>query len=385
MDAFNVALNHAGDSWLSFESTMELQLVSLEFCVACRTVAVVHVKLEEGTPRSLWAHGESPLAMREFLCWEQRICPRVPAVQAYSVTWGLSSGLVPQSSTPKIVSSSSHFSVGDISRTFIRRSLVTHVNPVSAAAALLVVHTSGRAGENMPEIGSKLGSLLLGPIAGTLLLDLVKSVLPSREFTTTAPNVGWSRVRRLKFGDAFNGAMDNMLWPTSLLQLTFGKQFNQSIIGVKWPASLRSVKFGWGFNQPIFGVEWPASLQYLVFEGSFNQSIDGVVWPASLRSLTFGFRFNQPIEEVEWSASLQTLTFGGQFDHPIVGVAWPASLQTLTFGNIFNPSIEGVAWPPSLRTLTFGNSFNQPINGVAWPSSLETLNMGLVTLTLRGS
>lgn len=58
LDAFVVALNQACEgrknSW--YTSTLELQLASLEFCKACRSVSTLRVLVDTTTPRSLmWA------------------------------------------------------------------------------------------------------------------------------------------------------------------------------------------------------------------------------------------------------------------------------------------------------------------------------------------
>ncbi|CAN0511524.1 unnamed protein product, partial [Ectocarpus sp. 8 AP-2014] len=53
LDAFVVALNQTCDGgdkrW--YASTLELQLVSLEFCGACRRVPTLHVRVDRQTPR----------------------------------------------------------------------------------------------------------------------------------------------------------------------------------------------------------------------------------------------------------------------------------------------------------------------------------------------
>ncbi|CAN0496982.1 unnamed protein product, partial [Ectocarpus sp. 8 AP-2014] len=53
LDTFVVALNQTCDGgdkrW--YASTLELQLVSLEFCGACRRVPTLHVRVNRQTPR----------------------------------------------------------------------------------------------------------------------------------------------------------------------------------------------------------------------------------------------------------------------------------------------------------------------------------------------
>ncbi|CBJ26958.1 expressed unknown protein [Ectocarpus siliculosus] len=53
LDAFIVALNQTCDGrenrW--YASTLELQLVSLKFCGACRRFPTLHVRVDRQTPR----------------------------------------------------------------------------------------------------------------------------------------------------------------------------------------------------------------------------------------------------------------------------------------------------------------------------------------------
>ncbi|CAN0059278.1 unnamed protein product, partial [Ectocarpus sp. 6 AP-2014] len=57
LDALMVALNQACDGqekrW--YVSTLELQLVSLELCGACRSAQLLHIFVKEDTPPTLWS------------------------------------------------------------------------------------------------------------------------------------------------------------------------------------------------------------------------------------------------------------------------------------------------------------------------------------------
>ncbi|CAM9559017.1 unnamed protein product, partial [Ectocarpus fasciculatus] len=56
-------------------------------CGACRSVQTLHVRIDGQTPRSLWSPRTSQITAsgrRREVC----ISSRVPAVQAYGVTWG---------------------------------------------------------------------------------------------------------------------------------------------------------------------------------------------------------------------------------------------------------------------------------------------------------
>lgn len=56
LDVFTVALHQAteGERW--YTSTAQLQLASLEFCKACRSVPTLYMKVDEDAPERLWDH-----------------------------------------------------------------------------------------------------------------------------------------------------------------------------------------------------------------------------------------------------------------------------------------------------------------------------------------
>ncbi|CAN0190334.1 unnamed protein product, partial [Ectocarpus sp. 12 AP-2014] len=99
LDAFIVALNQACDGgkrrW--YASTLELQLVSLEVCGACRCVPVLHVRVRRRTPRSLWSPCKSH-ETADMRSGEGCISSRVPAVHAFGLTWALPMEVLLQSS-----------------------------------------------------------------------------------------------------------------------------------------------------------------------------------------------------------------------------------------------------------------------------------------------
>ncbi|CAN0426918.1 unnamed protein product, partial [Ectocarpus sp. 12 AP-2014] len=84
LDALVVALNETcnGNSW--YTSTEELQLASLEFCIACRNCPTVHLKVEAHTPRRLLAATDSPPPHPKRL-----FQTRVPRLRACRVTWNM--------------------------------------------------------------------------------------------------------------------------------------------------------------------------------------------------------------------------------------------------------------------------------------------------------
>ncbi|CAM9624225.1 unnamed protein product, partial [Sphacelaria rigidula] len=55
LDVITIALNQACSGQHPYVSTKNLQLASLQFCLACRFVSTLHVKVGRGTPKRLWA------------------------------------------------------------------------------------------------------------------------------------------------------------------------------------------------------------------------------------------------------------------------------------------------------------------------------------------
>ncbi|CBJ33433.1 expressed unknown protein [Ectocarpus siliculosus] len=84
LNALVIALNETcnGESW--YTSTKELQLASLEFCVACRNYQTLHLKVDAQIPRRLLARADAPPPHPELLCRT-----RVPRLRARRVTWGM--------------------------------------------------------------------------------------------------------------------------------------------------------------------------------------------------------------------------------------------------------------------------------------------------------
>lgn len=289
-------------------STVNLQLASLPLCVLCRSLATLHVRVAEDTPRNL--RGVSICKTRGS---EQYCVMRVPPLRARSVTWEVPSELW-------------------------------------ARDSVLLVHVQ---------------KLVFGCTFDSRMLDYVV----------------WPRgIKKVSFGDAdgsgFNGSLDEVEWPASLLEVNLGHSFNRPIDSILWPALLRHLSFGHKFNQSIDNTRWPVGLLELTLGINFNQSIVGVCWPPCLQHLTFGHHFDQPVNGVAWPSSLQKLEFGYNFNQSILSVIWPASLQNLSFGTKFNRPVKGVLWPSSLRRLEFGTAFNQSLGQVVWPNCLQALTLG---------
>ncbi|CAN0347245.1 unnamed protein product, partial [Ectocarpus sp. 12 AP-2014] len=267
-----------------------LQVVSLEFCGACRSALSFDVHIHRQTPLSLWSPRKSHATLNKR-SREACISSRVPAVQANSWVWALPMEiLLPRSATEL-------------------HQVPENRQPTGPSSAT----SPGRMG---------------------WFQKLKRLVFYSER---SVNSVLWPAcLQQLSFGDYFNQPIIGVAWPASLQRLSFGREFNQPIIGAVWPVSLRQLSFGPMFNQPILGVMWPVCLRRLSFSFKFNHPIVGVVWPASLQRLSLGFGFNQPVVGAVWPPSLQQLTFCGTFNQPIAGAAWPASLEQLSFGHNFN-------------------------------------------------
>lgn len=264
-------------------STKILQLASLPFCIACRSISTLHVTVGKNTPRRLWVTpAEQPStptseSRRRYHQGSDSSLVRLPFLRARGVMWK------------------------------------------SCASAKFMSCEND-------------------------ILANLERVKFSPAFTRSLESVIWPQgVKIIIFDERglgetskYNQPIENVEWPASLQQLAFGSKFNQPIKWVRWPASLQRLAFGKEFNQPIDGVLWPASLQQLEFGYNFNQPIERLMWPTSLQEVLFGWEFNQPIEGVVWPTFLKRITFGYSFNQPIGGVGWPTSLQQLTFGRLCN-------------------------------------------------
>lgn len=87
LDAVVVALKQACDGgekrW--YGSTRELQLASLTFCRACRSVPTMHVRVDGQAPPSVWYSHQSP-ALPNPRSSRVHVSSRVPVVRAPRLT-----------------------------------------------------------------------------------------------------------------------------------------------------------------------------------------------------------------------------------------------------------------------------------------------------------
>ncbi|CAM9963794.1 unnamed protein product, partial [Ectocarpus fasciculatus] len=80
LKAISVALNETCDGKRWYTSTKELQLASLELCIACRSYRMLHLNIDAEVPRRLLAAADAPPPHRKRLCGT-----RVPRLKARRV------------------------------------------------------------------------------------------------------------------------------------------------------------------------------------------------------------------------------------------------------------------------------------------------------------
>lgn len=269
LDALVVALAECGDGKAWYTSTTQLQLASLDLCVACRAVPTLHLTVDGGMPDRLRAGTATS---------------RVPPFRPRGVTWNL-----PLSALR-----------GQEDEVF------------SEVRVLILGHGLGR-------VSKGLNRWVDGRVS---LPPALRELTFGQWYNRPVDKVAWpAHLEKLTFGEGFNQPIDRVSWPPSLRRLTFGLYFDQPIHGASWPGSLQELRFGHYFNQPIDRVDWPASLERLTFGLKFNQPVGGVAWPPSLRELTFSRGFAQPIQDVEWPGALEHLTIAGPVGAPLP--TWP--------------------------------------------------------------
>lgn len=101
-------------------------------------------------------------------------------------------------------------------------------------------------------------------------------------------------VRSISFSYDFEKTLTKIEWPASLQDLFLFCRFKNSIKGIVWPNSLRKLVLcdDLKTRTPLGGIPWPASLQVLRIGCMRNEPIDEVPLPESLKKLTIfrGFR-----------------------------------------------------------------------------------------------
>ncbi|CAM9100303.1 unnamed protein product, partial [Hapterophycus canaliculatus] len=230
VDALAVVLNASCDGKGWFPSTRQLQLASLQLCVACRSVPSLRLEVDMTVPHRLWVDpsGQGACSPGHRL---QTRPSRVPSARLHTVLWRMPASLLMWSSGV----------LADLKCLIFTDEFNDAVDEVVWPRGLRRL-SFGRA-FNQTVVGTSFPTSLI----------------------------------RLDFGGSFNQPIDTVPWPGSLEQLSFdGGLFNQPIEAVAWPQSLTNLTFGFAFNRPIKGVSWPPSLRQLEFGDFFNQPIDDV-------------------------------------------------------------------------------------------------------------
>eukprot|EP00752_Nemacystus_decipiens_P008223 g7353.t1 len=381
LDAIIVTLNQAceGERWLA--STKELQLASLQFCVACRDMPTLHLRVNRDIPDWLLTVPTDAAAVNL----------EAPVEVEAEVGAGVAAdGGVVAMAAGKAAGARAGETVSRVPR--LRARAVTWElpsaerlsSPIDALTAVEVVKFAGGFNDSVRSVAwpdkvrvVEFGRRFNQPMEGVAFPDSIESIAFGAMFRKSVSHVTWpTSLKRLSLGQSFNHPVSEVGWPPSLQELTFGDWFNQRLEGIALPASLQTLSLGRAFNQPIAGVALPQSLRRITFGTAFRQPIVAVAWPQCLQQLVFGFCFNNSVAGAALPSSLRLIRFGEMFNQPVAGVAWPASLNELEFLRDFNHPIDQVAWPGALEKLSFGKGFDQPIKDAAFPRSLERLSFG---------
>ncbi|CAM9664373.1 unnamed protein product, partial [Ectocarpus fasciculatus] len=196
LEALIVALNETCDGTSWYTSTKELQLTSLEFCIACRSYPTVHLNVNEQTPRRLLASVDAPPPHPKRLCWT-----RVPRLRARRVTWNMPT--TAELRTPI-------FAMTDVDYLEFGMYFEDSLEAVAWPGRLKTIRFQLASEFNQP-------------------LELVK----------------WPvSLQKISFGKDFNQPIERgVFWPDSLQTLVFGVDFNQPVDNVRWPSSLQELTF----------------------------------------------------------------------------------------------------------------------------------------------
>ncbi|CAM9488248.1 unnamed protein product, partial [Sphacelaria rigidula] len=192
LDAITILLNEACSVQHPYLSTKNLELASLQFCLACRSVSTLHVNVGRNTPKRLWATSveEASTAVS-----------RVPLLRARGVTC--------------MECAPAHFmcSENDI------LSRVEHV-------------------EFSPDFNRSLENVVWPRGVENITFPSVGEELP--KFNQPIDRVVWpASLRELVIQGDFDQPIEQVVWPSSLQYMNLDSDFNHPIDGVVWPPSLQ--------------------------------------------------------------------------------------------------------------------------------------------------
>lgn len=324
-DAIFVALNQTSGGQPWYVSKTQLQLASIQLCVACRRSATFQLTIDDNIPRRLLAHADAPAPSLE---WGRSLSSRVPRLKARIAAWR-------------------------------RRSCEELRRPIYALTeAQFLVFGSG----------------FDESVDGVSWPETLKVISFGGDFDQGVKDVAWPpALEEIAFGHNFDQPLDEIVWPVWLRYLTLGYCFNYPIEAVSWPPCLELLKLGNCFNQPIARVVWPASLKMLLFGHCFDQPIAEVGWPMSLQVLKFGWNFNQSLDG-EWPKSLRHLALDRGFTQPLHGLGrWMPNLEELELvvhSDDYVASLADVVWPASLKKLALPKKLWDR-NAAALPKGVE--------------
>ncbi|CAN0197326.1 unnamed protein product, partial [Ectocarpus sp. 13 AM-2016] len=196
LEALIVALNETCDGASWYTSTKELQLASLEVCMACRNYPTVHLNVDEQIPRRLLATADAPPPHPKRLCWT-----RVPRLRARRVTWNMPTAAELRNPI---------FAMTDVDCLEFGLDFEGSLDAVAWPQRLKTIQFHYESVFNQP-------------------LELVQ----------------WpASLQKITFGEDFNQPIERGVeWPDSLQTLVFGVDFNQPVDNVRWPASLQELTF----------------------------------------------------------------------------------------------------------------------------------------------
>ncbi|CBN78402.1 conserved unknown protein [Ectocarpus siliculosus] len=266
--AITVFINQTLGGQKGFVSTLELQLVALRFCVICRHVPSLTLRVGKRAMR----HQKSGLNSSS----------RVPALRPSAIRGQ-----------------------------YVKEAILSkHHKRIDCRSAS----------------GIKFGKQFDEPIAGVPWPCSLRQLEFGRRFDQAIVSVEWPRsLQKLTFDGLFNQPVEGISWPSDLRELDFGLSFNRPIEDVAWPKSLRAMRFGPCFNQPIEqvlifgddfnkpieGTKWPSSLKKFTLGLKFEQSIANVSWPQAFEHLHLeNVFYDFSVEDMLWLPSLRYVTMG---------------------------------------------------------------------------
>ncbi|CAM9537780.1 unnamed protein product, partial [Ectocarpus sp. 12 AP-2014] len=212
---------------------MELQLASLQFCLACRSAPTLRVIVNDDSPIRLLIDS---VTLKRYWHSKEPNRSRVPSVQYHALntmTWMMS---------PEFLKTG-----GEV---------LEHVR------SLTIDDEQNRA------------------VIGAVYPPNLKVLRFGHSFNRSMKNSSLpASLQELTFGRKFNQRIDTFSWPRLLQRVTFGTSFNKPIGRVPFPTSLQYITFKGYFNQEIEQVSWPRDLQELDLGIKFNMCIDNVKWP----------------------------------------------------------------------------------------------------------